>query len=674
MQREPLILYIIRLIATVGLFIFAAMLYWSSVLVENDLINLRKEIEVFKREGSSSEKPAEKLRERPYIDPNLPNLLTTDPFYEKTLPELLGPTFIPHGTFHHATVIRPSSLKPLTGEYTVASWSRQCNVTLARPHFGIYESMGPNMAIKIEERKRKEGEQTEFWIHLRDNVYWQPLNESLFADKITLAPHFLKKHPVTAHDFLFYYNVVMNPYVQEDGAIAERATWDSIESVEVIDDLTFVVRWKAEEIEEDGKKVWKVRYTAKQSTAFMQPLASFVYQYFSDGSKIIEDDSYRTSSIWAQNFKEHWAKNIIVSCGPWIFDGMTDTLVKFRRNSQFYFPLDALVKGDEYFIRNSTDTIWQDFKTGTLETHDLSPSQLSEFQDFLKSDLYLKQAANKQAIKQIEYKRRAYSFIAWNQKTPFFSSKKVRQAMTMSIDRKRIINQNLNGMGVEITGPSYIYSPSYDNTIQPWPFDIHRAKALLEEEGWYDSDGDGIIDKEINGKRVPFSFALTYYVKNPITKSICEYIATALKEVQINCTLNGLDTADFSAAFEGKSFDALTLAWMLGVPPEDHRQLWHSSGAAEPGSSNITGFSNKEADKIIEKLSYESDPEKRITLYHRFHQILHEEQPYTFLFTPKSILLYREYVQNVFIPAERQDLVPGANVGEPESSIFWIKE
>jgi peptide/nickel transport system substrate-binding protein len=135
-----------------------------------------------------------------------------------------------------------------------------------------------------------------------------------------------------------------------------------------------------------------------------------------------------------------------------------------------------------------------------------------------------------------------------------------------------------------------------------------------------------------------------------------------------------VDITDLSGIFEDKSFDAIFLAWMLGTPPEDPRQLWYSAGAKEKGSSNSIGFSNKEADEIIRELAFQYDPKKRLALYHRFGVILHEEAPYTFLYTPKVAYLYREYLQNVFIPADRQDLVPGANVAEPDSSIYWIKE
>ena len=129
----------------------------------------------------------------------------------------------------------------------------------------------------------------------------------------------------------------------------------------------------------------------------------------------------------------------------------------------------------------------------------------------------------------------------------------------------------------------------------------------------------------------------------------------------------------FTAAFEDKNFDALSMGWGLGTPPEDIKQLWSSAGAKEKGSSNAIGFSNKETDQIIDQLAYESDPEKRNELYHQFGAIFHEQAPYTLLYTPKVALLYREYVRNVFIPADRQDLIPGANIAQPDSSIYYLK-
>lgn len=709
MRKEPIGLYIFRVLVGIGLFFFMCMLYWSSELVEDQLRNIRTDLsqlkaemqnlksdngkikqelfqaiddlQSFKGEGIplTPQTTSKKIKNRPHIDPSLPNILTEDLFYKETLPKLLGPNFKPHGIRRNATIGKPDNLHPFNNWVDVSTWNDQCTVSLANLEFGKYETMAPDMAIKIEARKMKDSDNPEFWVHLRENVFWQPLDPSLFPSQIELAPHFLKKHPVTSHDFKLYCDALMNPYVQEPGAVALRNYLGDIQDVEIVDDLTFIVRWKTEDVKQpDGSVIPRIRYIAKLMTGGLRPLAGFVYKYFADGTKIVDDEHdpniYRTNSVWAQNFSKHWAKNIIVSCGPWIFDGWTDRQISFRRNPDHYAPLAALVERIEIQFKNSIESIWQDFRDGKLDSYTLQPTQLSELESLLKSKPYLEQAQNGLAIEQLEYLNRSYSYLAWNQARVFFKSPKVRRALTMAIDRQRIIRGNLNGMGVEIHGPFFVRSKSNNPNISPWPYDPQEAKKLLAEEGWYDSDGDGTIDKEIDGKKVQFRFSITYFVKNPTTKSVCEYIATALKEIGIDCQLNGVDTADLSAIFDDKNFDALSLAWSLGTPPEEPRQLWHSSGAKERGSSNMVGFSNKEVDQIIDSLQFEYDPEKRLKLYHRFDEIIHQEQPYTFLYTPKVMFLFREYLQNVFIPSQRLDLVPEADVEEPQPSIFWLRQ
>lgn len=688
MKREPMGLYLLRLIISACILFFLVMVYWSSALVEEGLQEIKKELQQLEKRvlqpsrqrviSQATEDFETKKALQSHMDERFPNILTEDLYYTTTLPKQLGENFVPWGVRQQATYGYPDHLHPFSGFAEVSGWTRMCNVALADLHFGIYETMTPDMALKVEARPVDGSTNPEFWVHLREGVFWQPLDPDWFSDEITLSPHFLKKHPVTAYDFKFYFDAIMNSHVQLMGAIASRTTLEDIDEFRVIDDLTFVVRWKAASVREpDGSSVEKVLYDAKLSTGQLMPLARFVYQYYADGTKIVEDDNdpntYRVNSVWAQNFSEHWARNIIVSCGPWIFDGITEQRIQFVRNPDHYQPLAVLVEGLEIAFKNTDDAIWQEFKNGSLDTHGLSSNEVLELEDFLDSPQYRKQEKEGLAIHRIDYPAYSYVWIGWNQAKPYFKSRRVRQAMTMAIDRRRIIQQNLNGMGIETNGTFYRYSPAYDTSLIPWPYDTFQAKRLLEEEGWYDQDGDGILDKEIDGKIVPFRFYLTYYVKNPTTKSICEYVSMALKEIGVDCILNGVDIADLSQVFDDKSFDALYLAWSLGQPPDDPKQLWSSSGAKEKGSSNAVGFANKEADQIIDQLLYEDDPQRRLELYHRFSQILHEEAPYTFLYTPKAAFLYRDYVENVFIPVLRQDLIPGANVGQPLSRAFWLR-
>jgi len=384
-------------------------------------------------------------------------------------------------------------------------------------------------------------------------------------------------------------------------------------------------------------------------------------------------DSFRTSTIFAQNWMQHWARNIMVGCGPWLFNGYTEREIRFKRNPRYFSPLSSLTEEKTIFIRGAQEATWQDFKAGSVDLFEIPPRQVLDLEDFLASADYKKQQAKGDTIHRLDYLDGAFNYVGWNNARFPFDNANVRKAMTLAIDRNRIIHTILNDLAVHITVPFAPFSPAYNKALQPLPFDPEKSRQILAEEGWFDQDGDGILDKEVNGKRVPFRFQLLYFIKNENSKAICEYITTALRQMGIECQLNGVDHADLSKNIEDKSFDALFLAWGASSPPEDPRQIWHSETISLKGSSNHVSFRNKEVDKLIEELDFESDTRKRALLYHRIGQILYDEQPYTLLYASKTIFLYRDRVQNVFIPADRQDLIPGANVPSPASQVMWLR-
>ncbi len=682
---------ILKILFGLAIITIGGMLYWSSLLQEKDLKELRQEIQQLKTEAATygpknrpeaNPYPEARPKEAPLslADPNYPNLLVPDPYYDTTLPKLIGENFRPQGVLKKAMIGKPENLHPFNNFKDVSEMMHMCLVEVAELKSGYYETLSPNMGVKIESRPCVDHPgSNEYWVFLRDDVYWAPLQSAHFPKTFELAPHFFQKSRVTAHDYKFFYDAVMNPYIHEAKAASLRTYYGDIDSFTVINDTTFVVRWKAHPVAaSDGKTTEKVKYTSLGLTGALQPLPRFVYQYFADGQKIIDEeedpDIYRKSSIWAQNFSQHWAKNIIVSCGPYIFDGMSDEGISFKRNPSYFNPNTVLVEGVKFTFKEGFDAVWQDFKTGKIDLCVLSPNQLPELETFLDSQEYQIQKANGQAIHAIDYVDLSYFYIGWNEAKPYFADEKVRKALTFAIDRERIIEQNLNFMAMAISGPFFIYSPSNDPSINPYPYQPEQAQALLEEAGWIDLDGDGIRDKIINGTRVPFRFKLYYYVKSLSSKVIADYITTALKEIGVQCELCGLDIADLSRQFDDKSFDAIFMGWKLGTPPEDPRQLWYSSGAHEKGSSNAIGFADPKIDAIIDALNYEYDKKERISLYHQFHRIIHQEAPYTFLYTPKVRLLYRDYVKNLFVPKEHPEIIPEADIPEPMTQTIWLSK
>ena len=92
-----------------------------------------------------------------------------------------------------------------------------------------------------------------------------------------------------------------------------------------------------------------------------------------------------------------------------------------------------------------------------------------------------------------------------------FSDKRVRQAMSHAFNAQLLIDDVFLGLGERTTGPMPTVQPYYDRSLEPYAFDLERAKALLDEAGWTDSDGDGIRDKEVDGTLIPFEFKLVVF-------------------------------------------------------------------------------------------------------------------------------------------------------------------
>ncbi|MGB7582194.1 MAG: ABC transporter substrate-binding protein, partial [Sedimentisphaerales bacterium] len=234
-------------------------------------------------------------------------------------------------------------------------------------------------------------------------------------------------------------------------------------------------------------------------------------------------------------------------------------------------------------------------------------------------------------------------WIGWNEARPFFADKKVRLAMTYLIDRDSIIKHILRNPEARIpTGTFYIYGKQGDPNIKPWPYDLEKAKQLLDEAGWIDHDGDGIRDK--NG--VPFRFKYMIAADLALHEQIAKLVKDAAASVGIEVLLDPYEWSVFSQKVQNRDFDAVSMAWGGGIE-EDPYQIWHSSQRQK--GSNYIDFNNPAADALIEQARQTLDPDKRNALYHQFDRIIHEEQPYTFIYTrPEQRFLDKRF-QNVTI-------------------------
>ena len=237
-----------------------------------------------------------------------------------------------------------------------------------------------------------------------------------------------------------------------------------------------------------------------------------------------------------------------------------------------------------------------------------------------------------------------YTFIAWNNKNPLFADKKVRWALSYAIDRQSIINNIIYGMGTAVQSPVFIKSKYYNNDLKVIPYDPEKARQLLTEAGWKDTDGDGILDKVIDGKKTDFKFTFINN-NNPKRKKVMLIVIENLKQLGIQADLQEYEWSVFLDKTKKHQFDACYSAWQLSVTPEDPYQIWHSSQSQGEGS-NFISYINPESDKLLEQNRVEFDDNKRIELLKQWQKIIYDDQPTTFLWSEPSRYLYSDRFKN----------------------------
>lgn len=245
----------------------------------------------------------------------------------------------------------------------------------------------------------------------------------------------------------------------------------------------------------------------------------------------------------------------------------------------------------------------------------------------------------------------SYTYLGFNLKHKPFDDVRVRKAINYAIDKQEIIDGVYLGLGINIASP---YKPGtrWSNPdLQPYPYDINKAKALLKEAGFADTNGDGILEKD--GK--PFSFEIITNQNKEREKSAV-LIQRRLKEVGIDVKIRAIEWASFISRFiKTGDFDVVVLGWGLGLDPDQY-SIWHSSQQA-PGQFNFIGYNNPVVDKLLEQGRLELDPDKRMKIYHEFAKVLLEDSPIVYLSAGYGLSAIHKRVKGIDNPA------PPAGIG-----------
>ncbi|MBI5745949.1 MAG: ABC transporter substrate-binding protein [Nitrospirae bacterium] len=238
-----------------------------------------------------------------------------------------------------------------------------------------------------------------------------------------------------------------------------------------------------------------------------------------------------------------------------------------------------------------------------------------EMAGFLKPDsrFYVKEITNY-----------SYSALFLNNESPLFRDKALRRAVSMAIDRDKLIKKVLKGSGTKASGPLPSYTFQQENDTASQNYRPREAFRLLKDAGWRDADGDGILEK--NGKKLRFRL---YYNSNVEEfKKMADLISQDLFEIGIGVEAIPADMGESTDRnFKPGNYDAI----LNGKSSYDSVNLltWGSSSL-----SNLSRFSNREMDTLLERLKEATNIEQKKEIYNKMQRIFEEEVPAVFLYNP----------------------------------------
>ena len=460
-------------------------------------------------------------------------------------------------------------------------------------------------------------------------------NKLVYTFKIRKDARFQDGRPLTGEDVLFSVKAIKCPFVN---APFLRVYFNSLVDAELIEPYTI-------------RFVIKEPYFLNESV--LGGITLLPRHYYDPENllqrvtvrELTQDPAKLSSEVkkFGDQFNRSFNRNPLGS-GPYKFSSWkTGREIELVRDPNYWGTgkegLDqARVDRLKFRIVNNMDAALTRLKSGSLDYMEvLQPVQVVRGTN---SDRFNRE------FQKHEYYAPTYTYIGWNNNHPIFSDKRVRQAMTYLTDRKQIVDSVLFGLGEVVDSHIYLFRPEYDKSLVSYPFDPKKAVALLHEAGWKDTDGDGILDKVIDGKKNPLRFEIKINSGNAVRKSVALVLLDELRKHGIAASVRELDWTIFLNDVKNHQFDAVVLGWSMSTADPDAYQVWHSSQAANKGSNAIS-YKNARVDEILEQYRREFDAQKRIELYKEFQQILHDEQPYTFLHVRKTVSAVHRRFQGV---------------------------
>lgn len=416
--------------------------------------------------------------------------------------------------------------------------------------------------------------------------------------------------PFTAHDVAFTYDAIR----KVEQPTLWKAYFESVDSVEVIDDHTLVVIYHRPYAL--ALVAWTVGIIPKHKfAAFLPPDAA--PEAAADAAtpaaavSLAEAPSNR-EPVGTGPFRiarwEPGARVVLNANTEWWYGRPYADTVEVLVNIADEDLLDALRAGKIDFAQIRDVGAW------------INEAQLPEFQERFE-------------VKDVV--EPGFQVIAWNMTRETFGKQKVREALTHALNRGRVIDDVLMGLARPTSAPFFANMYGADPSIAPHAFDLDRAVKLLDEAGYKSNDG----------RRFGIDLIATASSKGPTTDGVLALFRHDLAAIGIELKVTYVTPEQFEQKMIMRDFDAAYFGWLPDVPDPDPYALLHSS-QIRFGSVHA-GYANPDVDRLLDEARATTDRDERKALYHKVHAIIHAELPYTPLFADYGHYAYSRRLRGV---------------------------
>ncbi|MDR2494137.1 MAG: ABC transporter substrate-binding protein [Spirochaetaceae bacterium] len=230
----------------------------------------------------------------------------------------------------------------------------------------------------------------------------------------------------------------------------------------------------------------------------------------------------------------------------------------------------------------------------------------------------------------------------YNLSRPPLDNKAVRRAIGHALDLNTMVANLLPGLA---SPPSGFFSPAYGDLVNPQvknpSYDLSRAKALLEENGW--TSGPGGV--RVRGSQ-PLRLTLTYGAANAEHALLAQAIQDALRAAGVDLALNPVEAAALDDLEEAKNYDMI-LTDQSFIPTDDpsfhyRRGYWHSE-------SYYKVYTSEPLDRLINELEITMDREKRRALHWDIQREIMDNAPVLIVYHRNSLRLAKKNIRNFSI-------------------------